>query len=222
MGQEEDPICIFLVISGSRGQKMLFRYPFQDSGGSYEDSVIPKLRVKVVAEDLYQNPYQLKATDQLCDRSSMRQLLFNNCTLYGFSDSELASLMAPKSILCNQKFDLKIDFVKLIGYPVKVLADESCGRFQDLLEIPNNERTDDVMISMVNVVIAIHANVDARVGLHYQNVCMMLGKALRHEEKRYEIIEIPLIHRIIAAFFQTPLSPRRGVFFWTTCILLII
>ncbi|XP_066914033.1 GATOR1 complex protein NPRL3-like [Clytia hemisphaerica] len=182
MGPEEDPISIFLVISGSRGQRMLFRYPFQETSVSYGKSINSPQRIKSISEDIFQNPYRLNTQSSSNQESTKNQSVLNGGSIYGFSDSELASLMAPKSILCDQKFELKIGHVKLIGYPVQVRTDGTCSGFQDLLELESLDN--DVMINMVNVVMAIHANVDATVASHYQNICMMLGKALRHEEKR--------------------------------------
>lgn len=66
------------------------------------------------------------------------------------------------------------------------------------------------MINTLNVVFAIHSKVEVSVTIHYQNLCLMLGKALRHEEKRYSIFVIllsgpvppvPVIVSVMVFFF---------------------
>ena len=189
MMQEDDPLCIYLVISGSRGTRLLFKYPFQEKTNHNADGSSKSLAEKPrIAEDLIQhhNPYILKKNDQhKSSPSSNKTPIFENCLLYGFHDEELASLLAPKQIMCNQKFSLSIDLVKLVGYPVLVVPDNECQDYQDLLEIEHS--SDDVMINMVHVVLAIPCHTDPKIVVHYQNICMMLGKALRHEEKRYVV-----------------------------------
>ena len=72
-------------------------------------------------------------------------------------------------------------------------TDGTCSGFQDLLELDEKEGAEGGdggshdMIDTLNVVFAIHAKVEVAVTIHYQNLCLMLGKALRHEEKRYAL-----------------------------------
>lgn len=50
--------------------------------------------------------------------------------------------------------------------------------------MPTSDVNEDVMIKMVNVVLAIPCHTDPKIVVHFQNICMMLSKALSHEEKR--------------------------------------
>ena len=119
MSAEEDPLSIFLVISGSRGKRMLFRYPFQNGTTNQNNT---SYRTRPTEDVLYQNPYQAKdnygkAWDTANNNNNNNAMFFNV-----YSDSELASLMAPKTVLCDQKFELKIGQVKFIGNPVQVIT----------------------------------------------------------------------------------------------------
>lgn len=68
-------------------------------------------------------------------------------------------------------------------------TDGTCSGFQDLLELDDEDIDGGShdMINTLNVVFAIHSKVEVNVSIHYQNLSLMLGKALRHEEKRYNI-----------------------------------
>lgn len=68
-------------------------------------------------------------------------------------------------------------------------TDGTCSGFQDLLELDDQDIDGGShgMINTLNVVFAIHSKVEVSVTIHYQNLCLMFGKALRHEEKRYYI-----------------------------------
>ena len=119
MSTDEDPLSIFLVISGSRGKRMLFRYPFQNRTASQMNA---SYNARPAEDVLYQNPYQVKdnsdkAWETVNNNNNNNSMFFNV-----YSDSELASLMAPKTVLCDQKFELKIGQVKFIGNPVQVIT----------------------------------------------------------------------------------------------------
>ena len=110
---DEDPLSIFLVISGSRGKRMLFRYPFQNASGPGEGSESTDFD-KILTDDvLYQNPYRMKATpaENLTNNSASSSSSSNTKSFFD-SDGELATLMAPKPVLCDQQFELKIGQVR--------------------------------------------------------------------------------------------------------------
>uniref|UniRef100_A0A3P8Z2E3 GATOR complex protein NPRL3 n=1 Tax=Esox lucius TaxID=8010 RepID=A0A3P8Z2E3_ESOLU len=91
IGEKTSPISVILVSSGSRGNKLLFRYPFQRVAGSKQRS-----------------PYALNTTgDVLEDPDGDSR----------FSDSILATILATKSDMCGKKFELKIDNVRFVGHP---------------------------------------------------------------------------------------------------------
>lgn len=123
---DDDPLCLFLVIDGSRGQRMLFRYPFQENV-TCDGERTPPQKPKV-NEDIVHNPYRLKKPSEVSETSNFNsnKRLFQSGLLYGFDDDELASLLACKTNLCNTKFELDIDLVKLIGFPVLVVPSDEC------------------------------------------------------------------------------------------------
>ncbi|XP_057307596.1 GATOR complex protein NPRL3-like [Hydractinia symbiolongicarpus] len=182
MVNENDPVNIILITSGSRGQRLLFRYPFQNpSGNAHQPSPVKNY---VITEDLsasFNNPYKLIDSDDT-EKSTQNNFLQNG-ELFGFEDALLANMLAPKLTLCDDKFELKIDHIKFVGFPVLVTHDDDSG-FEDCLITDESSLLEHVMIKMVHVVLVVHGNTSARMINHYQNVSKMLGKALRHEEKR--------------------------------------
>uniref|UniRef100_A0A8C8DZA6 GATOR complex protein NPRL3 n=1 Tax=Oryzias sinensis TaxID=183150 RepID=A0A8C8DZA6_9TELE len=97
IGDKTSPISVILVSSGSRGNKLLFRYPFQKVSES-PSSLTAKQR----------NPYALNTTvDTLEDQDGDSR----------FSDIILATILATKSDMCGKKFELKIDNVRFVGHP---------------------------------------------------------------------------------------------------------
>ena len=109
---DDDPISIILITSGSRGLKLLFRYPFSSCTVNKLES-IPGRKVSIEESCLStRNPYSLVSDDSTKDTSE-RVLLLQTGALYGFEDSILATMLAPKPILCEQNFELKIKAVKL-------------------------------------------------------------------------------------------------------------
>ncbi|XP_027897385.1 GATOR1 complex protein NPRL3 isoform X5 [Xiphophorus couchianus] len=96
-GDKTSPISVILVSSGSRGNKLLFRYPFQRIADC-PSSLSAKQR----------NPYALNTTgDVLEDPDGDSR----------FSDSILATILATKNDMCGKKFELKIDNVRFVGHP---------------------------------------------------------------------------------------------------------
>uniref|UniRef100_A0A3Q1C079 GATOR complex protein NPRL3 n=1 Tax=Amphiprion ocellaris TaxID=80972 RepID=A0A3Q1C079_AMPOC len=96
-GDKTSPISVILVSSGSRGNKLLFRYPFQRVA-ECPSSLSAKQR----------SPYALHTTgDGLDDQDGDSR----------FSDIILATILATKSDMCGKKFELKIDNVRFVGHP---------------------------------------------------------------------------------------------------------
>uniref|UniRef100_A0A8C6TB98 GATOR complex protein NPRL3 n=1 Tax=Neogobius melanostomus TaxID=47308 RepID=A0A8C6TB98_9GOBI len=97
LGDKTSPISVILVSSGSRGNKLLFRYPFQTATDS-SSSLTAKQR----------SPYALNTSaDGPEDPDGDSR----------FSDIILATILATKSDMCGKKFELKIDNVRFVGHP---------------------------------------------------------------------------------------------------------
>uniref|UniRef100_A0A8C6L6G3 GATOR complex protein NPRL3 n=1 Tax=Nothobranchius furzeri TaxID=105023 RepID=A0A8C6L6G3_NOTFU len=96
-GDKTSPISVILVSSGSRGNKLLFRFPFQRAA-ECPSSLSGKKR----------NPYALNTTGEVLEDQDGDSR---------FSDIILATILATKSDMCGKKFELKIDNVRFVGHP---------------------------------------------------------------------------------------------------------
>ncbi|XP_075976854.1 GATOR complex protein Nprl3 [Anticarsia gemmatalis] len=154
---EVNPLNIFFVKSDSKGDRLLFRYPYttenkdeskQKKYGRHNHYAINS------TEDLLQNPQS--QTSNICKGQ-----------LSGFTDEMLSTLFAVKAELCNRKFELKVNDVRFVGHPTL---------------LPNKD--DTATMILINIVFALQASASHSVVKCYYDLSKRLGKALRHEEKR--------------------------------------
>ncbi|XP_050677289.1 GATOR complex protein NPRL3 [Leptidea sinapis] len=157
---EVNPLNIFFVKSDSKGDRLLFRYPYtlenkderkQEKCGRHNPYAIH------ITEDLLQNPQS--QTSNICKGQ-----------LSGFTDEMLSTLFAVKAELCNRKFELKVNDVRFVGHPT-------------LLPYRTNKDDTAAMI-LINIVFALQASASHSIVKCYYDLSKRLGKALRHEEKR--------------------------------------
>lgn len=156
------PISVILVSSGSRGNKLLFRYPFQRTSGS-PSSLTAKQR----------SPYALNTADGHEDPDGDAR----------FSDIILATILATKSDICGKKFELKIDSVRFVGHPTLLHPTVIQGSKAD----PSPKREMPTMI-LFNVVFALRANADPSVISCMHNLSRRIAIALQHEERRCQYL----------------------------------
>lgn len=98
-----NPLSIILVKSDSKGDRLLFRYPFVQLKEDNEKSKADKKK----------NPYSISLLEeQKKDRNLASQ---TNYELE--SDEVLSSLFACKLELANQKFELKINDIRFVSRP---------------------------------------------------------------------------------------------------------
>ncbi|XP_010873161.1 GATOR complex protein NPRL3 isoform X2 [Esox lucius] len=162
-GEKTSPISVILVSSGSRGNKLLFRYPFQRVAGC--TSLTTKQR----------SPYALNTTgDVLEDPDGDSR----------FSDSILATILATKSDMCGKKFELKIDNVRFVGHPTLLQHPHS---IQVSKADPSPKRETPTMI-LFSVVFALRANADPSVISCMRNLSRRIAVALQHEERRCQYL----------------------------------
>ncbi|XP_069503993.1 GATOR1 complex protein NPRL3-like isoform X7 [Ambystoma mexicanum] len=109
MGENSSPISVILVSSGSRGNKLLFRFPFQKSA-EHPASQTSKPRSRYALNHSGDN------TDDQDGDSREQCPPTDEQLVEGFSDI-LATILATKSDMCGQKFELKIDNVRFVGHP---------------------------------------------------------------------------------------------------------
>ncbi|XP_055332030.1 GATOR complex protein NPRL3-like [Paramacrobiotus metropolitanus] len=122
-----DPIGIFLAISGAKGEKLLFRYPFELT----EKRKVPRGTNPyslIITEDAQNRPSQAEADD--ANRKSHRSSSLIDELSIGasgtssgrqrlklFEDKILGNVFSVRNTMCNRKFECKIDDVTFVGHP---------------------------------------------------------------------------------------------------------
>ncbi|KAI4821948.1 hypothetical protein CgunFtcFv8_008355 [Champsocephalus gunnari] len=188
-GDRTSPISVILVSSGSRGNKLLFRYPFQRVA-ECPSSLTAKQR----------SPYALNTTGEGLDDQDGDSR---------FSDIILATILATKSDICGKKFELKIDNVRFVGHPTLL-------QHPPIIQVsktdPSPKREMPTMI-LFNVVFALRANADPSVISCMHNLSRRIAIALQHEERRCQYLtrEAKLMLAIqdeITTMTETEASPQ--------------
>uniref|UniRef100_A0A8C6TBU9 GATOR complex protein NPRL3 n=1 Tax=Neogobius melanostomus TaxID=47308 RepID=A0A8C6TBU9_9GOBI len=171
------PISVILVSSGSRGNKLLFRYPFQTATDS-SSSLTAKQR----------SPYALNTSadgpEDPDGDSREHSPLTDEQLVAGFSDIILATILATKSDMCGKKFELKIDNVRFVGHPTLL---QHPTAIQGSKTDPSPKRDMPTMI-LFNVVFALRANADPSVISCMHNLSRRIAIALQHEERRCQYL----------------------------------
>ncbi|CAH1115368.1 unnamed protein product [Psylliodes chrysocephalus] len=156
---EVSPLCIILVKSDSKGDRLLFRYPFQTQHNNEPSSTRRK------------NPYTLPVVDDLLQSPNQPYSNINKENLTGFTDEVLSSLFAVKTELCNRKFELKVNDVRFVSHPT-------------LLQLRNKQEKEDESGMLINIVFALQALASHSVVKCYHDLSKRMGIVLKYEEKR--------------------------------------
>ncbi|XP_073915904.1 GATOR1 complex protein NPRL3 isoform X4 [Castor canadensis] len=176
MGDNTSPISVILVSSGSRGNKLLFRYPFQRSQ-EHPASQTNKPRSRYAVNNTGDH-----ADDQDGDSSEPCPPT-DEQLVAGFSDVILATILATKSEMCGQKFELKIDNVRFVGHPT--LLQHGLGQVSKTDPSPKREAPTMILF---NVVFALRANADPSVINCLHNLSRRIATVLQHEERRCQYL----------------------------------
>lgn len=139
---EVNPLSVILVKSDSKGDRLLFRYPH-----NVQENCEPSNTKR-------RNPYALPNTEDLLQSPPPPMSNINKGNLTGITDEVLASLFAVKPELCNQKFELKVNDVRFVGYPT-------------LLHFTNKSQ-DESGLLLINIVFALQALASHSVGKSIQ------------------------------------------------------
>ncbi|XP_061702775.1 GATOR complex protein NPRL3 [Syngnathoides biaculeatus] len=191
-GHKTNPISVVLVSSGSRGNKLLFRYPFQRAA-ECASSHAAKQR----------NRYAVYTTGEVEDQDGDSR----------FSDSILATILATKSDMCGKKFELKIDNVCFVGHPTLL---QHPPIVQMSKTDPSPKREMPTMI-LFNIVFALRANADPSVISCMQNLSRRIAIALQHEERRCQYLTreaklmLAVQDEITTVSETSPQSPFRQI-----------
>ncbi|XP_054036706.1 GATOR complex protein NPRL3 isoform X4 [Dryobates pubescens] len=176
MGESTSPISVILVSSGSRGNKLLFRFPFQ-RGAEHPAAQANKPRSRYAV-----NSSGDTTEDQ--DGDSRDQCpLTDEQLVSGFSDVILATILATKSDMCGKKFELKIDNVRFVGHPT--LLQHALGQVSKTDPSPKREMPTMILF---NVVFALRANADPSVISCLHNLSRRIAIVLQHEERRCQYL----------------------------------
>lgn len=162
-----DPVSIILVTAGSRGQNLLFRYPFS---APYHTERREKETPK--------NRFALAKAEENTNTRNFSGIKDGH--LVGFSDSTLANILSPLPDACGTKFELKVDEVLFVGHPKLAYKKQD----QELKRNESSSRKDVVMMKLFNVVFVLQATVEPSVVDCYHDLSKRIAIALKHEEIR--------------------------------------
>lgn len=157
---EVNPLSIILVKSDSKGDRLLFRYPYKIENQNDTSK-----------ENKRRNPYSMNIIDDVLQTPQQQTSNIYNGHLSGFTDEVLSTLFAVKSELCNQKFELKVNDVRFVGHPTLMQAKEG----------KEDQKSSDILI---NIVFALYAQASYSIVKCYYELSKKLGYALVHEENR--------------------------------------
>lgn len=155
-------MAIILVYLDSKGDRLLYRYPYQLPNGEKSSlahpappPIVPHVdsSSSIVSSnsktgvDLVQKKrsrFALQNTDDLLQPAAPNS--GNNIAvtkagqLHGFADEVLAPLFAVKPQLCNQKFELKVNDVRFVSHPTLVSKKEQRSNFTTSLNATQNNQ----------------------------------------------------------------------------------
>ncbi|XP_072167611.1 GATOR1 complex protein NPRL3-like [Diadema setosum] len=169
MSSKVTPLSIILVSSGSKGYRLLFRYPFQAE--EHEE---------LVKRDQSDNPFALHATeDDVYSSSTSQSSRRQSCIVSGDLDNILANILSPSNHeMCDQRFEVTVDDDKFVGHPLLVQDVNAKWRAS------TSSTREGSTINMFNVVFVLQASADWSLVHCYQDLSKRLALALKHEEKR--------------------------------------
>ncbi|XP_003230500.1 GATOR1 complex protein NPRL3 isoform X1 [Anolis carolinensis] len=201
MGDGSSPISVILVSSGSRGNKLLFRFPFQ-RGAANPAAQTGKPRSRYAVSSIGES-----VEDPEGDAREPCPLTEEEVVI-GFSDVILATILATKSDMCGKKFELKIDNVRFVGHPT--LLQHGFGQISKTDPSPKREMPTMILF---NVVFALKATADPSVINCLHNLSRRIAIVLQHEERRCQYLtrEAKLILAIqdeVSAMSEAPEGPQ--------------
>lgn len=190
--RETSPLGIFFVKSGSGGNRLLFRYPFDESY-IYDPDLL-----------MGGEPFQVK--DRLQFQSVINE-----------SDEALCNMFSVHPNLCGEKFEIKIGSVRHVGHPQSLMTPTNCSFFDahsrqqrqqnhhhnrapgpgvnldlakfDSLTAPSRNLSDNQGdVTSFNIVCALRASASFDVVDCYHQLCKRLASGLSFEERRDEYL----------------------------------
>ena len=198
---ETSPLSVILVKSGSNGNRLLFRYPYEVPGhpsspptvtlttadqqastygmnqindASKTTGDIPNLKEPRVGVESDLFPPIITAPILDVKKDSDFEADPHLVSVVDLSDNVLTDLFAVKSQLCGQKFEVKINDLRFVGHPIRILEDSN----QANVTIANRD------LLTVNVVFALKANASHDIVNCYHECSKRITQGLLSEENR--------------------------------------
>lgn len=173
---ETNPLGIYVVKNDSKGDKLLFRYPFYN---------LHKPIIMIKKDDHLRKRPPTPNKKDLKEQVAVKPI--------EFTDEVISSLFAVKMDLCEQKFELKVNNVRFVGHPIKIQISGGV-----------NDKPDSPSFILINIVFALDAFARRQIANCYYDLSKVLGVALKHEEKRCaylstQIKEMLIIHDAITS-----------------------
>lgn len=160
---DTDPIGLFLVNCDSKGQRVLFRYPYvndKEEETRWKHTRSSPYALHIIEDTLYSSNAVNTKLDKLSE----------------FSDELLSTLFAVKPKFVGHKFELKINDIRFIGHPTLIQSYTGFDSIDGKVENPST--------ILVHVVFALKASADYSIVKSYHDLSKRIGVAIRHEEKR--------------------------------------
>lgn len=180
------PISIMLSMYGSRiNSKLLFRYPFDRTDD--EMNSVPSY-TQMTASTLQLNK---KQTVTMSNKRDVSKTCRNELEqIESFSDEVLGHVLSPgNTTICGKKFDLKINGIRFVGFPLVLEEFRSIKAKYAILEDfaeyenPTHRSQDDSTLLSFNIVFVLKAKAEYEIVDIFQELALQLGIALRFEEK---------------------------------------
>ncbi|KAH8373518.1 hypothetical protein KR009_011967 [Drosophila setifemur] len=173
-----NPLAVILVYFDSKGDRLLYRYPYQTLGQTEVASEEQRKSRK-------RNPFAVAHVDDLLQTSSYMGASQGQGQLQGFADEVLSALFAVKPQLCNQKFELKLNDVRFVSHPTLIphkeqVARSGAGVGSNPATSANPSKKQQMLI---NIVFALHAQASYSIVKCYHDLSKRLGLALKFEEQ---------------------------------------
>lgn len=181
---EVNPLAVIFVYFDSKGDRLLYRYPYQPLGQT--------LKLEEPREEhnnKKRNPFAVASTDDLLQTPTHQNSSQVQGQLQGFADDVLSALFAVKPQLCNQKFELKLNDVRFVSHPtlISVVPAATPNSASNPATASGAASTVGVVKKqqmLINIVFALHAQASYSIVKCYHELSKRLGLALKFEEQR--------------------------------------
>lgn len=180
---EVNPLAVILVYFDSKGDRLLYRYPYQTLGQTFklEEPHEEQTNKK-------RNPFAVANSDDLLQTPTHQNPSQGQGQLQGFADDVLSALFAVKPQLCNQKFELKLNDVRFVSHPTLIsvvpAATPNPATASGSASTVTTVAVAKKQQMLINIVFALHAQASYSIVKCYHELSKRLGLALKFEEQR--------------------------------------